>query len=393
MALGGIRDHLAGGFHRYSTDEKWLVPHFEKMLYDNALLSRAYAEARALYADPEYARAARATYDWVLREMTSPEGAFYSAQDADSEGQEGKFYLWSKQEIDQVLGADADLFCSIYNVREAGNFEDEVTGQEHGLNILHLTEPLPVHAARLKTDEQVLREKLANNRAKLLEVRSRCARPGLDDKVLTSWNALMIASLARGAVLLNEPRYKEAAVRAAEFLLKHQRTAPHPSLSPGGRGWGEGGRWLATYRGGQSKLPAYLDDHAFLAVAFLELYEATQDARWKDEAVAVLDLLEKHFADETAGGYFFTADDHERLLARTKDPTDKAIPSGNGMAAQAWVELAALTGDSRGRETARRLFDEFQGLMEHAPQATESLLLALACYLDSAPKPPQAEKE
>jgi len=378
MVLGGIHDHLAGGFHRYSTDEKWLVPHFEKMLYDNALLALAYAEASALYAQPEYARVARATCDWVLREMTSPEGAFYSALDADSEGQEGKFYLWSKQELDQVLGADAGLFCSIYNVREAGNFEDEVSGQERGLNILHLAEPLAAHAARLKMSEQALREKVEAAKAKLLGLRAQRARPGLDDKVLTSWNALMIASLARGAVLLQEPRYKEAAVRAAEFLLEHQRTAGATASLPS-----EERRWLATCRGGQSKLPAYLDDHAFLAVAFLELYKATGEPRWQDEAVSVVALLDKHFADKAGGGCFFTADDHERLLARTKDPTDKAIPSGNGMAAQALVELAVLTGDSRYREAARKLFDEFQGLMEHAPQATESMLLALARYLEA----------
>jgi hypothetical protein len=371
MARGGIRDHLAGGFHRYSTDEKWLVPHFEKMLYDNALLSLAYAEAAALYTSREYARVARETYDWVLREMSSPQGAFYSALDADSEGQEGKFYVWNKQEIDQVLGAESALFCLIYNVSAPGNFEDEVTGRERGLNILHLVEPIADHAVHLNTGEEELLKKMAACRAKLLAARAKRVRPGLDDKVLTSWNALMIASLARGGALLNEPRYKEAAARAAEFLLKHQRTGA--------------GRWLATHRNGQSRLPAYLDDHSCLAVAFLELHKATQEPRWLDEAQAVVELLDKHFADRAGGGYFFTADDHEKLLARTKDPTDKAAPSGNGMAAQALVELAILSGESRYRQTARKLFEEFQGLMEQAPQAMESTLLALARYLDSAP--------
>jgi uncharacterized protein YyaL (SSP411 family) len=367
MALGGIHDHVGGGFHRYSTDGRWLLPHFEKMLYDNALLSKAYAVASKTYGNPGYERVARDTYDWVLREMTDENGGFYSSLDADSEGEEGKFYVWDKKELDALLGADAATFCSIFNVLPSGNFKEEASGHDTGLNILHLTQPLAEHAKRLKTDEAGLSKQVDGWKAKLLAVRIKRIWPALDDKVLTSWNALMISSLAHGSVVLNEPRYKDAAVKAADFLLKNARTAD--------------GRWLATHRKGQSKLPAYLDDHAFMAVAFLDLFDATKDERWKKEAVQIIDLMDKHFSDAARGGYFFTSDDHEKLLARTKDPTDKAIPSGNGWAAIAHVRLAELTGEKRYSEKAVAIIKEFQGLMERAPQATESLLEALTLHL------------
>ncbi|HYG77047.1 MAG TPA: DUF255 domain-containing protein [Planctomycetota bacterium] len=377
MALGGIHDHLGGGFHRYSTDERWLLPHFEKMLYDNALLSRSYAQASVLYGNADYARVARGIYEWVLREMTSPEGAFYSTLDADSEGEEGKFYVWDKKEIDQLLGPDAATFNAIFNVRPDGNFREEATGHDTGLNILHLTEPLEAHAVKLGLDAEQLRKKVDGWKATLLAVRIKRVWPGLDDKILTAWNGLMVASFARGSIWLKEPRYKDAAVKAAEFLLKNLRTPD--------------GRWLATHRKGQSKLPAYLDDHAFLAVAFLDLFEATGDERWKKEAAAMVALMDAHFSDPQGGGYFFTADDHEKLLARTKDPIDKAIPSGNGWAAQALVRLYVLTGDTKYKNSAAKMFAEFQGLMERAPQATESLLLAVGYYLDKEGPAQQVE--
>jgi uncharacterized protein YyaL (SSP411 family) len=373
MAMGGLHDHLAGGFHRYSTDERWLLPHFEKMLYDNALLSRSYAQAGALYNNAEYSRVARGVYDWVLREMTSPEGGFYSTLDADSEGHEGKFYVWSKTEIEQILGQDSAEFCKIFNILADGNFKEESTGQDTGLNIPHLTLPWSDHARRLNLPESELRAQADKWKATLLAERIKRVWPGLDDKILTAWNALMISSLACGARWLKEPRYQAAAVKAAEFLLANLR---------------QNGRWLATHRNGQSKLAAYLDDHAFLAVAFLDLYETTGEARWKAEAIAMAGLMDRHFSDPHGDGYFFTADDHERLLARTKDPVDKAIPSGNGWAAQALVRLADLTGDGACRAKAVALFQDFQGLMERAPQATESLLLGLAHNLNSTASAP-----
>jgi uncharacterized protein YyaL (SSP411 family) len=372
MALGGIHDHVGGGFHRYSTDGYWLLPHFEKMLYDNALLSKAYAIASKTYGNPEYERVARDTYDWVLREMTDANGGFYSSLDADSEGEEGKFYVWDKKEIDKILGADGATFCSLFNVLPSGNFKDEASGHDTGLNILHLTQPLATHAKRMNVAEAALRTQVDAWKAKLLAVRIKRVWPGLDDKILTSWNALMISSLARGAVLLNESRYKDAAVKAAEFLLKNART--------------HDGRWLATHRKGQSKLPAYLDDHSFMAVAFLDLFDATKDERWKSEAIKIVELMDKHFSDGARGGYFFTSDDHEKLLARTKDPTDKAIPSGNGWAAIALVRLSELSGEKRYSEKAVAIIKEFQGLMERAPQATESLLEALTLQLNAKKK-------
>jgi len=371
MALGGIHDHLAGGFHRYSTDEVWLLPHFEKMLYDNAMLSRSYAQASVVLNNPEYARVARGVYEWVLREMTSPEGGFYSTLDADSEGHEGKFYVWDRKEIETLLGADAELFCSVYNINAKGNFKEEATGEDTGLNIPHLSESLQAIAAKRKMSEDELRKKLDELKAKLLAVRIKRIWPGLDDKILTSWNALMIASFARGSIWLKEPRYKDAAIKAAEFILKNQRT--------------KDGRWLATHRKGESKLPAYLDDHAFLALAFMDLHEATQDKRWIEEARAVVKVLDTHFAD-TRGGYFFTADDHEKLLTRGKDPIDKAIPSGNGIAAQALIRLSIQTGEKEYREHGEAMFEEFQGLMERIPHATESLLLATSYWLEAESK-------
>ncbi len=364
MALGGMHDQLGGGFHRYSTDERWFLPHFEKMLYDNAMLSRAYAEASIVYKNPEYERVARDVCDWVLREMTSPDGGFYSALDADSDGEEGKFYIWGKHEIEQLLGKDADLFGTIFNVSDDGNYREEGTGKRTGHSILFLSKPIAELAKDVKLDEAALREKIESWRKTLMAVRIKRIWPLLDDKVLTAWNGLMIASLARTSVALNEPRYRDAALKAAEFQLKNQRTAE--------------GRWLATHRKGQSKLPAYLDDHAFLAMAFLELHAATKDDRWKNEAIKIVDLMDKHFADPKGGGYFFTADDHEKLLARTKDPVDKAIPSGNGWAAQALVRLWILTSDENYHAKARSLTGEFQGMMERIPHASESMLLAAA---------------
>ena len=369
MAMGGIHDQLGGGFHRYSTDERWFLPHFEKMLYDNAMLSRSYAEASVVYKNPEYERVARDVCDWVLREMTSPEGGFYSALDADSEGEEGKFYVWSKHEIEQLLGADAELFCTVFNVTEEGNFREESTGKKIPHNIPFLTKPLAECAKDVKLSEAELRAKVSAWKKTLMAVRVQRVWPGLDDKILTAWNGLMIASLARTSVLLNEPRYKAAALKAAELMLKNQKTKE--------------GRWLATQRKGQSKLPAYLDDHAFMAMAFLELFDATHDERWKNEAIALVDVLDKHFADPKGGGYFFIADDHEKLLARTKDPIDKAIPSGNGWAAQALVKLWLITGDERYHQKAKALFAEFQGAMERLPQAMESTLLAAARFHDA----------
>jgi len=377
MQLGGIHDHLAGGFHRYATDPEWLLPHFEKMLYDNAQAGRYFSRAAVVLKDESYSRTARSLFEWVLRDLRSPEGVFYSAYDADSEGEEGKFYVWDKKEVEQLLGEDAKLWSEVYNLRAVGNYNEEATGHPTGLNIPHLSEPLAVHAQRLKIPETELHAKCAELKAKLLEVRRQRVWPQLDDKVLTSWNALMLGSLAKGSQYLNEPRYRVAAVQAAEWLLKHHRTPD--------------GRWLATSRKGDARLVAYLDDHAYLACAFLDLHDATGDKRWVNEAQAVVTLLDKHFWDAKNGGYFFVSDDHEKLLLRVKNPNDNATPSGNGMAAQALVRLAKLTGDKTYSARAAKIFTAFHALLDLAPVQVESMLLALEWHcqqgaaLDSTP--------
>ena len=370
MRLGGIHDQVGGGFHRYATDTRWFLPHFEKMLYDNAQLGQVYARAAALLKNEEYARTARGIYDWCLREMTEPGGAFCSALDADSEGEEGKFYTWSHKEISALLGDKAARFCQVFNVAPDGNFAEEATGHETGLNIPHLTLSLAEQAKKLGLDEAALRAELDADRATLLAVRVKRVWPLKDDKHLTSWNALMLGSLAQASIHLKEPRYLAAALKNAEWLLANQRT--------------KDGRWLATHRGGQSKLAAYLDDHAYLANAFIDLYEASNDKRWLDEAEELVAILDQHFWDAKRGGYFFTADDHEQLLVRMKNPSDNATPSGNGIAAQALVRLAKATGKKAYLEHAEKLFEAFHTLMDAMPIQVESIILAYDEYLGLA---------
>ncbi len=371
MRLGGIHDHVSGGFARYSTDDRWFLPHFEKMLYDNAQLSRIYAEAHLITGDEAYRRTADQTYDWVLREMRAPEGAFFSAYDADSEGEEGKYYLWSRDEVLSVLGREeGTLFCRTYNVTAEGNYREEATGHRPGTNILHLTKPLKDHAPEAGEESGAFRERMVAALGKLRAVREKRIPPHLDDKILVSWNGLMIGSLARGGTILERPDCIEAAAAAADFILRNMR---------------RNGRLLRTYRQGKARLNAYLDDYAFLAHGLLDLHATTGNARWLEEARALMDVVSNHFQDEQGGGFYFTSDDHEVLLARARDPFDQAIPSGNGMAALTFVRLARTTGDRERLEAARRTLEAFLDAMEQAPRATESLLLALARYHDLAP--------
>ena len=369
MARGGIHDHVGGGFHRYATDARWLVPHFEKMLSDNAQLARAYVDGWRAKRNDEYRDVAIGIYDWVLREMTSSEGAFYSAYDADSEGVEGKFYVWRRDETLDVLGnRDGELFCRVYGVEPRGNFADEATGRRTGPNILHLPKSLD-EAAR---DEGVALDELTRRmraaRARLLEARVKRVWPHLDDKVLTSWNGLMIGALAHGGRHLDEPRYVEAAERAAAFILTTMR---------------KDGRLLCTYRSGEAKLNAYLDDYAFLADGLLDLYEATGKARYLDEARALVDALIRHYHDASGGGFCFTSDDHEELLLRSKDAYDRALPSGNGVAARVLVRLGTTTGEQRYLDLARSTLETFLGAMERAPTATQTLIAAAALFVEA----------
>ena len=356
MARGGIYDHLGGAFARYSTDERWLVPHFEKMLYDNALLSHVYLETYQATRDPNYARVARETMDYVLHRMTSPEGGFYSTEDADSEGVEGKYYVWTRAEINSVLGADrGKTFAYVYDVTELGNWEHQ--------SILNLSKPIAQAAKLLGRDPADLERQLAEDRAALLAVRERRVPPGKDTKVLTSWNGLMLAPLAEGAHILGDPRYAEAARKAAGFLLNTMR-APD-------------GRLLHSFKDGQAKFNAYLDDYANLIDGLTRLFEATGEVRWIDAAVGLAGVMIAEFADEAGGGFYYTGKGHEELIARQKDAYDNATPSGNAMAATALLRLAALTGrddlDSAGRATLQSV----RALMDQAPTAAGQSLVAL----------------
>jgi uncharacterized protein YyaL (SSP411 family) len=351
MALGGIYDHLAGGFARYSVDEKWLVPHFEKMLYDNALLTTVYLETYQATANPFFARIARETCDYILRWMTDPAGGFHSTEDADSEGEEGKFYVWTPEEIKSILGEEpARRFCDIYDVTPRGNFE-------HGASVLHLAK---------STSELPHEMELAFALSELRQARDKRIRPSKDDKVLVSWNALMIDALAKAAGILNEVRYLVAAEKASRFILEKLFDA--------------NGRLLHSWRHGKAKLPAYLDDYAYLANCWITLYEVSFNPVWLEQAERLADDLLQHFADP-AGGFFFTADDHEQLIVRNKDLHDSSVPSGNALAATALVRLAKLTGNQRYFEAAQSTLQSAVTLMQSSPSATGQMLLALDLFL------------
>ncbi len=349
MANGGIYDHIGGGFHRYSTDSRWFLPHFEKMLSDNALLAKIYAQAYLITGNERYRRVAQEILDWVLLDMTDKNGGFYSALDADSEGEEGKFYLWRYEEIQELLGAErAKEFADTYGFEDGGNYREEATGEKTGVNI-----------AYLKTGEDQT-DRLNESRKILLQARNKRVRPHLDDKILVNCNALMISGLAYTGKHLNEPKYIDAAGKAADFILQNMQT---------------GGRLSHSSRGGKTGIGAYLDDYAFLADGILELFAATGENRRLDEAKALVETLFKHYNDGR-GAFFNTADDQEKLLVRTRDPYDKAIPSGNGAAAVVLVKLASITGDKTYLEQASQLLNCFLGFMEQAPAHTATLLTA-----------------
>jgi len=362
MARGGIHDHVGGGFHRYATDPIWLLPHFEKMLYDNAQLARAYVNAYELTGQERHKRVAMDTYEWVLREMTDKGGGFYSALDADSAGEEGLFYVWTRKEVVKILGAKAgDEFCKAYGFAKGGNFYDQTAGKKPGTNIPHLSADIEAPA---------LRKRLTAAREKLLKVRVKRIWPYKDDKVLTSWNGLMIEALAYGGRGLKDPRLTAAAEKAATFILKHMR---------------KDGRLLRTYRGGGAKLNAYLDDYAFMGLALVELHRTTGDKKWLSEAVALADVMLKHYSDPDGGGFFFTSSDHEELLSRTKDPFDRAVPAGNAVAVRLLVELGHLTGQAKYRTAAEKSLKAFLPFMQRSPRGMSTLLHAAGRYLDTAP--------
>jgi hypothetical protein len=347
MAQGGIYDQIGGGFARYSTDERWLVPHFEKMLYDNALLAKAYLEGFQATEDPVYARIAREILDYVLREMTGPDGEFYSATDADSEGEEGKFFVWTPAEVEAVLGPEeGGNLCAYYDITEEGNWE--------GKSIPHAPRSVERVASRLGIAVEGFRKSLEAGRAGLYEARRRRIPPGLDDKVLTAWNGMMVGAMAEGHRVLGDPRYLAAAARAADFLLTHLRRAD--------------GRLLRTSRQGKAHLDAYLEDYAFLAEGLLDLSEAGGDVRFLREAAGLAERILQDFGDE-AGGFYDTAADHEALIFRHKDGADGAIPSANAVAASVLARLSHHLERDAFRERAASAIQAYGWPMRQRPRA------------------------
>jgi uncharacterized protein YyaL (SSP411 family) len=355
MACGGICDQLGGGFHRYSVDSRWLVPHFEKMLYDNALLSRVYLDAYLLTKKPLYRRIVEETLGYVLREMTSAEGGFYSSQDADSEGQEGKYFVWRPAEVAAVLGQeDAALFCRYFDITPEGNFE--------GSSILNIPRPAALVARLNGVSEQQLLEIVRRGKELLLRERGCRVRPGRDEKILTAWNGLMLRSLAEAARGLDRGDYRLAAIGAAEFLLKRARRE---------------GRLLRSYKDGEARLNAYLEDYAFVVDGLISLYEATFDPRWLDEAIALAKVLLELFTDESGTGFYFTSNEHELLIHRPRESYDGAIPSGSSVAAGALLRLWRLTTEERWSVPARALLESMAASMARHPQAFSNFLCAL----------------
>jgi uncharacterized protein len=363
MAEGGMYDQLGGGFHRYSTDERWLVPHFEKMLYDNALLSRQYLHLYRQTGKDFYRRIVEETLDYVVREMTDESGGFYSTQDADSEGHEGKFFVWTVEEIKQVLGeADGALFCAYYDVTPQGNFE--------GKNILNVRRSLEDAARDAGVSVERLQEALERGRRELFAVRERRVKPGRDEKILTAWNGLMLAAFAEAAAGLEREDYLNTARRNAQFVLDNLR---------------RDGLLLRTYKDGRAKLNAYLEDYSFFADGLVALYEATGELVWIEEARAITERMVEEFWDETEGGFFYTGKSHEELIVRSKDYFDNATPSGNSVAAEVLLRLGLLTGNEDYSRKAVTIFRLLRDTMTRHPTAFGRLLGALDFYL-SRPK-------
>ncbi|MEO9966216.1 MAG: thioredoxin domain-containing protein [Reichenbachiella sp.] len=343
MANGGIYDHLGGGFARYSVDETWTVPHFEKMLYDNAQLISLYSHAYQVYDDEIYAQAVRETISFCKRELSDGSGGYYSSLDADSEGEEGKFYVWSEEEIDQVLGSESEMFKSYFGVTKRGNFE--------GHNILERKKTIPELATAYELSEETIVKQLASSKSKLMEVRSTRIRPGLDDKILTSWNGLMIIGLVDAYFALQQEEYLEEALKTAKFIKINQ-------IQPNGQ-------LLRNHKNGQSTISGFLDDYAFTILAFIRLYEATFDEEWLNEANQLKFYVDKHFSDEKTKMYYYTSDQDEKLIARKMELSDNVIPGSNSAMAEALFLLGQFYYDQddlkRAVQMVNNMEKEFMG--------------------------------
>ncbi len=361
MAMGGIFDHVGYGFHRYSTDSKWLLPHFEKMLYDQALIAMSYTEAYQASGNEEYKKMAERIYEYLKRDMLSPEGGFYSAEDADSEGEEGKFYVWSIEEIKEVLGEEDSKFAiEIYNLSEQGNFKEEATGERRGLNILHMKKPVSIVGEELGFEN--IEDILNKVKKSLFEHRNKRVRPGRDDKILADWNGLIIAALAKSSVAFGNSEYGEMAKKTCDFIIK---------------GINDNGRLMHRYKDGEWSIPRNVDDYSFVIWGMLELYEAVFEVKYLRTAIELMDELIKHFWDEEAGGFYFTSSDAEALIMRNKEVYDGAVPSGNSAALLNLIRLSRITGESRYEELAHSLIKAFSGTVSQMPYGYSHFLCGI----------------
>lgn len=364
MRRGGIYDHLGSGFHRYSTDRMWVLPHFEKMLYDQALTAVAYTEAYQVTGKDLYKETAEGILDYVLRDLTSPEGGFYCGEDADVEGEEGKYYLWTIEEVRSVLGPeDSELIIKMFNLREGGNFEEEIRGRKIGTNLFYMALSPESLASEIKVPVEEVEKRVKTAREKLLKARYERKKPSMDDKILTDWNGLMIAAFAKGFQVFGEQKYLKAAEKAADFILK---TLYSPDS-----------RLLHRYREGVAGISGTSDDYAFLIHGLLELYEAGFEMRYLKAAVSLNNELLEHFWDPFNGGLYFTANDSEALIFRKKEFTDSAIPSGNSVEMLNLLRLSRIIADPGLEETADRLERAFSKLIIKAPSAYTEFLSAL----------------
>ncbi len=362
MAEGGIYDQLGGGFHRYTVDDRWLVPHFEKMLYDNALLTSLYVDAFRITKAPFSRRIAEESLDYVIREMAGNDGEFYSTQDADSEGAEGKFYVWTEEEIKSLLGREeGDVFCSYYGITKTGNFE--------GKNILTAGRTYEQIAVRFGISAEQTARIIREAKEKIMEAREARIKPGRDEKALASWNGLMSAAFAKAARAWGRADYLRAAERNGDFILRHLCRQD---------------RLLHSYKDGSATGNAFLDDYACVIDAFLELYQSTFDFKWLKKAVQLASDMIELFWDEAGGAFFFTAKDHEKLIARMKDFYDSAVPSGNSVAALDLLRLAVVTGRDDYRTKAESILKSASGVAVEAPSAFGQLLCALDFYFSGA---------
>ncbi|MFC1499648.1 thioredoxin domain-containing protein [Candidatus Zixiibacteriota bacterium] len=363
MRSGGIHDQIGHGYHRYSTDPIWLVPHFEKMLYDQALIAEAALDTFLATGKQDFADIAREIFTYVLRDLTDGHGGFYSAEDADSEGEEGRFYLWTTEEVGSVLGEDAPLFCRALSLEEEGNYRDEATGELTGRNIPHQRLTIETVAAESGLTSAELDMKLENCRRRLFDVRQERAHPLKDDKILTDWNGLMISALARGGRVLSDETFTLAAERAAHFIWNEVRDAE--------------GRLLKRSRQGIAGLSAHVDDYAFYLRGLIDLYEATGKVEWLGRSTEIADQMVKYFHDPDDGGFFFTGADSERLIVRKKEIYDGAVPSGNSVAALSLLCLSRMTARSEWEEIATGIIRSFGEVVGRAPAGYTYFLSAL----------------